>query len=455
MLINKFISCRTCNEVINIRIQAEDNRIPFIVNCPKCSTEISVEIDLSKSGELKAKNASELLEAPNLPLWCVELSAVLPVKKMYLRNSLKLEYGLSPFMNTMNLLGVNGFEVFTNVMRRITALNERAQKGLFEDFLRVNTLLMNDNNDYIVKETKELLKNISEYTDIKEVNNLLDGIMVLHQNLIASGISVLLEDNALKKYTQISKVILHSLDKKQLLDYYSKYKNNIRYVENKAFSLVSDFSEIVPQLSPVVLLIAADKYEEIDQEKYGISSAIYCDLKQFYAKSYEWLLDALDIVIALNNISVRRNYSKCVKDRDFDSDLPMLSNKYDKIKMYISDTEPFSNPLTNINNRVRNAIQHYSDEIDYVSQRISFIDRYRGETKSIEISLMDFAKLCLENFSWIIYIMELIYNLQKFELIFVKDLEPSTLVTKPREKIGRNEPCPCGSGKKYKKCCGK
>ncbi|MBT5753301.1 MAG: hypothetical protein HOI33_11435 [Rhodospirillaceae bacterium] len=22
------------------------------------------------------------------------------------------------------------------------------------------------------------------------------------------------------------------------------------------------------------------------------------------------------------------------------------------------------------------------------------------------------------------------------------------------EKIGRNEPCPCGSGKKYKKCCG-
>ena len=23
-----------------------------------------------------------------------------------------------------------------------------------------------------------------------------------------------------------------------------------------------------------------------------------------------------------------------------------------------------------------------------------------------------------------------------------------------QEKIGRNDPCPCGSGKKYKKCCG-
>ena len=24
-----------------------------------------------------------------------------------------------------------------------------------------------------------------------------------------------------------------------------------------------------------------------------------------------------------------------------------------------------------------------------------------------------------------------------------------------KEKIGRNDPCPCGSGKKYKQCCGK
>ncbi len=23
------------------------------------------------------------------------------------------------------------------------------------------------------------------------------------------------------------------------------------------------------------------------------------------------------------------------------------------------------------------------------------------------------------------------------------------------KKVGRNEPCPCGSGEKYKKCCGK
>ena len=28
-------------------------------------------------------------------------------------------------------------------------------------------------------------------------------------------------------------------------------------------------------------------------------------------------------------------------------------------------------------------------------------------------------------------------------------------VRRQADKVGRNDPCPCGSGKKYKKCCGK
>ena len=27
------------------------------------------------------------------------------------------------------------------------------------------------------------------------------------------------------------------------------------------------------------------------------------------------------------------------------------------------------------------------------------------------------------------------------------------LPPRPTEKVGRNDPCPCGSGRKYKKCC--
>lgn len=42
------------------------------------------------------------------------------------------------------------------------------------------------------------------------------------------------------------------------------------------------------------------------------------------------------------------------------------------------------------------------------------------------------------------------------ELLPNKDVLPLPLnVDKKERKVGRNEPCPCGSGKKYKKCCGR
>ena len=34
-------------------------------------------------------------------------------------------------------------------------------------------------------------------------------------------------------------------------------------------------------------------------------------------------------------------------------------------------------------------------------------------------------------------------------------LKKRPVVKKAAEKVGRNDPCPCGSGKKYKKCCGR
>ncbi len=53
-----------------------------------------------------------------------------------------------------------------------------------------------------------------------------------------------------------------------------------------------------------------------------------------------------------------------------------------------------------------------------------------------------------------------LYELEEWDNIFdadtrksiKKDYNRSRIVVK-ENKVGRNEPCPCGSGKKYKKCC--
>lgn len=57
---------------------------------------------------------------------------------------------------------------------------------------------------------------------------------------------------------------------------------------------------------------------------------------------------------------------------------------------------------------------------------------------------------------------EWLYELPQWENIFseekrkelYKEQKNSGTIRKEK-KVGRNDPCPCGSGKKYKKCCGK
>ena len=55
-----------------------------------------------------------------------------------------------------------------------------------------------------------------------------------------------------------------------------------------------------------------------------------------------------------------------------------------------------------------------------------------------------------------------LYELPQWDGIFSdekrKEIQKSWRSSKTivnENKVGRNDPCPCGSGKKYKKCCGK
>lgn len=57
---------------------------------------------------------------------------------------------------------------------------------------------------------------------------------------------------------------------------------------------------------------------------------------------------------------------------------------------------------------------------------------------------------------------EYLYNLPQWEGIFSpekrKEIQKQyrdSVTVRNENKIGRNDTCPCGSGKKYKKCCGK
>ena len=45
-------------------------------------------------------------------------------------------------------------------------------------------------------------------------------------------------------------------------------------------------------------------------------------------------------------------------------------------------------------------------------------------------------------------------ELEQARMAGAGDAQPVQQVVRGQEKVGRNDPCPCGSGKKYKKCHG-
>ena len=71
---------------------------------------------------------------------------------------------------------------------------------------------------------------------------------------------------------------------------------------------------------------------------------------------------------------------------------------------------------------------------------------------------IDFEKLYKE---MVEYKADHLYNLPQWKSILSEEKRKELYLAQKKsktivkeEKIGRNDPCPCGSGKKYKKCCG-
>lgn len=107
------------------------------------------------------------------------------------------------------------------------------------------------------------------------------------------------------------------------------------------------------------------------------------------------------------------------------------------------------------------------DEVEF----LGFIDGINTSLVNGEYDLTDFTgesvvklEVDLKKLYWNMLDAkaEWLYNLPQWATLLTdieratikKEYNKSKTVVKIK-KVGRNEPCPCGSGKKYKQCCGK
>lgn len=125
------------------------------------------------------------------------------------------------------------------------------------------------------------------------------------------------------------------------------------------------------------------------------------------------------------------------------------------------------NKKTEIKGKIKELAKQYDVPAPYI---VGFIDGL-NETQEPQFELekleedtevvikIDFEKLFKK---MVEYKADHLYSLPHWENVYsqedltrlYKEQKKSTTVVNQGPKIGRNDPCPCGSGKKYKKCCG-
>lgn len=451
MVNNVFVQCNACKMKINLRAQIGFFDIPFHVHCPKCHSTIYGKVFV-KDNSINVENA-DIIQCEDDEFYSVELSAEFPTRKAVHKKITDVE--LSPYMRNYVFYGSDENAIkqtqetmyFANFVK--SGLSEMKQS--FE-------LFWNNQDKILFTRIKDMIKPYP-HIPFSEANNNFDAAVALHQLLLTTtGISIIIGGNSLGEYTEIGKLVIGSKNHfTQIINFIINSKIDFNSIETKGFKLIELFAKVYEQLIPVIALKNGDCLENVDKKQYGIMTANFDELTDFYAKSYEWIFDNLKIIVGLNNIFVRDDSAKCVNGKTY-QDFIKESNGNKMKNGYIDEKEPFSRPISSLNNRVRNAIQHFDSDIDYETQLITFNDR----NKSADLYLIDFADLCIENFRIMFYVLELVYNLRKLSFM-QKGIVPSFFVNQvkvdeqnhKKKKVGRNEPCPCGSGKKYKRCCGK
>lgn len=413
MLVNQFIECSICQTIINLRIQAGYYNIPFNIYCPNCKTllfgnvifsqetiNIALEINNAKKIDVDIRKDSEQ--------YAVELSSELLTRKLY-----KTKFNLDEYEGTPYSRSV-GF--FNNLQEAKDVYNRSIHFAL--DIHESWNNIKNYYNLFSHKNYKLLYPLLNQeitrnpYTPIKKVETPLQAFIVLHHLfLFSTELSRILPAKKLNEYMDISNIIRQKKYFSEINKLSIFLTPKLDRIERKAFDLISQYIQIFEQLIPIVVLKNTNSLKNVDKDKYGIMTANYEKLSKFYAESFEWILENIIIVIALNNVVNREDYEKCINNVSFDTLLKKIS-KYNMLK-YIEEGAPFSIPTKSLKNHMRNAIQHFDTEIDYISQEIIFSDSHNGKINQEIMYFIDLADLCIENFLIIIYILELTYQLRK------------------------------------------
>ena len=129
-------------------------------------------------------------------------------------------------------------------------------------------------------------------------------------------------------------------------------------------------------------------------------------------------------------------------------------------QLLANPSEEVKGTVKELADRYNMSIKLFTGFLDGINESLVTPNPIEEMTEEMEVSLkFDPEKLyynmCEAKADWL-------YNLPQWDSILTEERRKELFLTQRKshtvvkdKKIGRNDPCPCGSGKKYKFCCGR
>lgn len=457
-----YLKCDVCGSIILTRTQIGHlEEYPIRIHCAKCGILISGEFHQNPAVpqfEISFENATEVpMQDPD---YYIEISGELLTEKIRPFNKTEDEFQLPPFFKSMNSMGglrelsdENAFSKFAN--NYMDFLHFIKSDWFY--IRRIHELWISGNHNYLAQQMRHYLP-----PDKFPLNNDLEYLRGIHQ-LFLLGFRSVLPNDFYQKTTQsiwngINEVAKVNLPGYKLLTEFFNDNGYLDQYENRVLKILNGFVEKYPFFITTMGL----QYYEVkpDLVRNGTTTVSFEDVKYYYLECFEAIGEIMTLVVAYNNLKYRNNCFK-MADSSFTQvktlqDFISMRNKGNKL-LFCTNTESFYNLVgLEVDNGLRNAIGHDSYSFDGVNQVIGYFSSGQlGKGDKQTIYLIEFIEKTIDLFHMLVALIELLYQTRKsyYVLHGITPISPEVF-NKPKRKIGRNEPCPCGSGKKYKKCCG-
>lgn len=386
--------------------------------------------------------------------------------------------GVLEVKRLINLINESGYEI---TKKELLDLAKEENYKVKKDVIYLNEYAEIVNEDNTFLESKESMDyKVASISDAFATMMLIDSISPLKDL-----------EKILKKYIKDKKelkelldlifnVLLHDFDFEEEIEYiFEDKKINLGKDLEKIYDVLEEYSHILPSwslngYSEHEFLCDEEEFEDdfeelSDEEKLeiyvinyvGINGIISVDkIIEILNKEHNLKVTKkkLEKILKENEFPIVENYACCLDFSKEDFKDILSIKKLDKYKI-LEDIDEFIYELEDNEEELNSICEKYKLNED-TKEELNFSMKIGMINEEILNNLLEDHKchIPLKKQHQLYKELKKVSDKTRawvFNGFTLQELNEISRNDNKKETTGRNEPCPCGSGKKYKKCCGK